>query len=141
MRRLVGHWILTGVVAGEHVTHDVDAAWALQGNYVRIDEIARERGHNGRPKYEATIFVGWLAASNRYVCIWLDNTEVSAGNVTCTAAAAQDSIPFEFHDAHGALMIATTFAYHRADNTWEWQINNVDNGRVTPFAALSLRRL
>ena len=138
--QLVGHWVLTGAVAGQNVVHDVDAAWALQGNYVRIGEVAREKGANGQPEYEATIFVGWHEDSNRYVCIWLDNTEVASGGISCTASPAQDSIPFEFRDEHGTLVIATTFTYHRSDDTWDWQINNVDNGNAAPFATLSLHR-
>jgi hypothetical protein len=140
MDRLVGQWVLTGVVAGQNVVHDVDAAWVLQGNYVRIGEVAREIGANGKPDYEATIFVGWHEGSSRYVCIWLDITEVASGDISCAASPAQDSIPFEFRNEHGSRVLATTFTYHRSNDTWDWQINNVDNGKVTPFATLSLRR-
>ena len=138
--RLVGHWVLTGVIGRQSVVHDVDANWVLDGNYVRISEISRERGDNGQPKYEATIFIGWLETAHHFVCIWLDNTEVASGGVTCVAAEAPNSLPFEFRDEHGALMIATTFAYHRDDDTWEWQIDNIRDGRAVRFANLSLHR-
>jgi hypothetical protein len=140
MGKLVGHWLLTGVIAGENVEHDVDAEWTLQGKYVRISEVAHETDDTGRPRYEATIFVGWLESAHHYVCVWLDNTEVASGEVTCTARQMADALPFEFRDAHGALMIATTFTYHRADDAWDWRIDNVENGRTSTFATLTLRR-
>jgi hypothetical protein len=137
LSHLVGHWTLTGTIAGQQTTHDVDVAWTLQNRYVRLDEIARERGANGLPQYEATIFVGWL--DDHYVCIWLDNTGVASGRITCDAAPTTDALPFEFRE-HGALQIATTFRYNRAKDTWTWTIDNIDNGRTTRFADLIMRR-
>ena len=138
--KLVGHWVLTGNIAGESVVHDVDADWVLQDNYVRISEVSRERGGDGQPSYEATIFVGWLESRHQFACIWLDNTEVASGEVACLAARTPDSFPFEFRDRSGKLLIATTFAYDRNDDTWGWKINNVEDGHAIPFADLSLRR-
>ena len=140
MSKLVGRWVLRGTIAHQNVVHDVEATWHLQGNYVRINEISRERGDNGGARYEATIYVGWLESAHRYACIWLDNTEVASGDVTCTTASAQDSMSFEFRDARGALLIATTFVYHVANDTWDWRIDNVSGGHVTPFAALTMHR-
>ncbi|MBS0384132.1 MAG: hypothetical protein JSS00_02135 [Proteobacteria bacterium] len=140
MSKLVGHWVLSGTIAHQSVVHDVDAQWVLQGNYVRLDEISREASANGRRQYEATIYIGWLESGHHYVCLWLDNTEVASGEVTCVAASAQDAMAFEFRDAHGVLQIATTLTYRRANDTWEWRIDNVSDGRATPFAALSMHR-
>ncbi|MEK7266709.1 MAG: hypothetical protein AAB227_11500 [Pseudomonadota bacterium] len=140
MDKLVGAWVLSGDIAGQSVVHDIDADWALQGNYVRINEVAREKGENGLPAYEAVIYIGWLAPADRFVCLWLDNTEVASGRVTCTAAPAPDALAFEFRDEQGALMIATTFTYRRSTDTWSWRIDNVEAGVHTRFADLELRR-
>jgi hypothetical protein len=118
--------------------HDVEAAWVLQGNYVRITEVSRERDDNGRPAYEAIVFVGWL--DDHYVCTWLDNTEVASGEVACAAAPTADAIPFEFRDAQGALIFTNTFAYNRAEDTWEWRLDNIRDGAADPFARVTLRR-
>jgi hypothetical protein len=136
--KLVGRWILTGVIAGQNTTHDVDAEWVLQGNYVRISEASRERNGNGRPQYEATIYVGWLR--DRYVCVWLDNTEVASGEISCAAAAAPESIPFEFRDRAGALTFINRFVYHAADDSWEWQMDNIRDGQPVSFGRVRLRR-
>ena len=136
--RLVGHWVLTGTIAGQSVTHEVDAGWTLQRHYLRLDEVSRERDAHGLAQYEATIFIGWL--DDHYVCLWLDNTGVASGDITCRAMAAPDALPFEFRDAHGALQIATTFRYNRADDTWTWRIDNIQDGRTERFADLTMRR-
>lgn len=138
LSHLVGHWTLTGTIAGQHTTHDVDVSWALQEHYVRLEEFSRERDTNGLPQYEATIFVGWL--DDHYVCIWLDNTGVASGKITCVAPQAVDALPFEFRDERGALQIATTFRYNRADDSWIWTIDNVENGHTSRFADLTMRR-
>ena len=140
LSRLVGRWVLTGTIAGQSTIHDVDAAWALQGNYVRLSEVSRERGQDGRPKYEATIYIGWLEGAHHYVCIWLDNTEVASGEVTCSANSAPNAIPFEFRDAHGALTFTNTFLYHGDSDAWEWRMDNIRGNNAEPFGRVNLRR-
>jgi hypothetical protein len=134
--RLVGRWVLTGTIAGQSTTHDVEASWVLQGNYVRL----RETGDNGLPLYEATVFIGWLESANHYVCFWFDNTGVASGDVTCSAPDAQDVIAFEFRDAQGALTFTNTFLYHPDSDTWEWRLDNIRDNSAAPFARVSLRK-
>jgi hypothetical protein len=138
--RLVGRWVLTGTIAGRSTVHDVEADWVLQRNYVRLSEISRERRDNGQPIYEATIFVGWAEGPRHYVCFWLDNTEVASGDVTCSAANAQDAIALEFRDAQGALIFTNTFLYHPDGDTWEWRMDNIRENVAAPFGRVSLRR-
>lgn len=140
LEHMVGRWVLTGEIAGEATTHDVEATWVLQGICVRITEVSRERGADGLPAYEATIFVGWLERANRYVCIWLDNTEVASGEVTCLAPHTPDAIPFEFRDGEGALIFTNTFSYDRTHDTWQWRMVNTTNGREDVFGVVTLAR-
>lgn len=138
--RMVGHWVLTGEIAGQATTHDVEVEWVLQHKYVRITEVSRERADNGLPQYEATIFVGWLETTNRYVCFWLDNTEVASGEVTCLALVAGDVIGFEFRDREGALIFTNRFTYDRAADTWQWRMVNPQGGREEVFGEVTLNR-
>ncbi|WP_395646695.1 hypothetical protein [Terricaulis sp.] len=138
--RIVGSWVLTGVIAGRQTTHDVEAIRVLGRNYVRLDEVSRELGEDGRPAYEATIYVGWLESRNQYVCIWLDNTEVATGDVTCVAGEAVDAIPFEFRDRDGALLFTNTFTFNRGDDSWEWRMVNVRGDQRDTFGVVTLRR-
>lgn len=140
LERMIGRWILTGEIAGQATVHDVEARWVLQGKYVRITEVSRERGEDGLPAYEATIFVGWLDSAERYVCLWLDNTEVASGEVTCLAPVAADTIPFEFRDRAGDLIFSNTFSYDRAEDAWQWRMVNTSGGRENVFGVVTLRR-
>jgi hypothetical protein len=135
--RMVGRWVLTGVIARQATTHDVAGAWVLQDKYVRLTETSREKGPDGRPQYEAVILVGWL--KDHYVCFWFDNTEVASGEVTCSARVADDAIPFEFRDAKGALMFTNTFTYDRSSDAWRWRLDNVGPGGVSTFGDVVLR--
>lgn len=138
LNRMAGRWVLTGTIAGQETTHDVEADWTLQRTYMRINEVSRERGDNGLPAYEATIYVGWL--NDHYVCIWLDNTEVASGEVTCTAAETPDVIPFVFRDAQGRIIFINTFTYDRAVDSWEWRMDNIRDGQPVTFGLVTLRR-
>lgn len=138
LSRLVGNWLLTGTIAGQSAVHDVDAEWVLQRNYVRINEVSRERGDNGLPAYEATILIGWL--DDHYVCFWFDNTEVASGDVTCRAAESANSLAFEFRDAEGALILTNTFTYDGAGDAWRWRLDNIQDGAPQLFGDVTLRR-
>jgi len=56
--RMVGHWVLKGVVHGLETTHDVDMDWVLNHEYLRIHEVSRERNGEGLPVYEAYVTLG-----------------------------------------------------------------------------------
>ena len=138
LNRMTGHWVLTGVIAGRNTVHDIEASWVLQGNYVRISETSRERDTNGRPAYEAIVYVGWTG--ERYVCFWFDNTEVASVPITCSARDAPDLIALEFRDQSGTLTFTNTFAYSPADDSWEWRMANIRDGRPVLFGTVTLRR-
>jgi len=140
LAKLVGRWTLSGTIRGKPTVHAVRAVPSLQGNYVRIEERSRERDPQGRPVYEATIFVGWNSRTGTYVCTWLDSTEVETGDVSCVAHPAANAMPFVFRDGSGNAVIATTFTYHPSSDRWEWAIDNVQGDRRTTFARLTLSR-
>src|SRR5262245_59770940 len=70
--RLAGRWTLSGTIAGHETTHDVDAEWTMNHQFMRVHEVSRDRGADGRPQYEATAFIGWHETRKQYVCYWLD---------------------------------------------------------------------
>src|ERR1700719_2377392 len=72
LNRLVGNWVLKGELAGRQTVHDVQAGWVLNGRYVRLDEVSRDRDGHGRSAYVASIYIGWEPHSRSYTCIWLD---------------------------------------------------------------------
>ncbi len=93
-----GDWVMTGTIAGDEVVHDVDADWVLAGHYLRFHDFSREREESGERAYEATVYIGWDAQTERFVCLWLDVTggEGLSIGVLGYAAPVGDTIPFVF---------------------------------------------
>ncbi len=140
--RLTGHWVLHGTLAGKETTHDVAADWVLGHEYVRLHEVSREKNRDGQPAYEAIVFVGWDASSSQYACLWLDST--GGGGLSSQAIAhakrSSDEIPFVFKESDGSISFTNTFVHHKESDSWAWIMDNVEKGKSTPFARLTLER-
>ena len=140
--RLVGHWVLRGQLAGKNTTHDVDAEWVLNRLYVRLHEVSREKEADGRPAYEAIIYVCRDPASGEYAALWMDTTAAGAFAPEGTGRAKPDgdSLPFVFKDAHGEVSFRNTFAYDAQHTSWTWALDNIDHGAAKPFGRVTLTR-
>ena len=139
--RLTGTWVMEGTIAGKQITHDVEAAWVLDQNYVRLHEVSREKDATGKPEYEAIVLLEWEPDSGEYACLWLDSTGGGglSANVIGHAKPSGNEIPFLFKGGDGSR-IHNTFAYNEADDTWQWLIDNEREGQLLPFARVTLRR-
>jgi len=141
LEKMTGHWVLRGTIAKAQATHDVDAEWVLDKEYIQIHEVSREKGANGKPAYEAIVHVVWDPKVGEYACLWLDTTgvatfpEAGVGHAKPTG----DAIRFRFTDPAGGG-INTTFAYDRGKDAWSWSIDNDEKGKITPFARVTLTR-
>lgn len=136
---LSGHWVLEGKIAGKQTTHDVDAEWVLEHHYLRIHEVSRERNAQGEPAYEATVHIGWNQASAEYGCVWLDTYGGLAAVSLGKAKRSGDQIPFLFQDKDD--IFHATFVYHEAGDSWEWNMDNEADGKLRPFARVTLTRV
>jgi len=137
---MVGNWVLRGTIAHKSVVHDVEADWVLARHYIRIHEVSRERDNNGRPEYEAIVFVAWNEHGPRYSCVWLD---VIGGLTTlsiCVASPIGNELPFEFRGEKGDIDLRNVFAYNPKEDAWEWRIDNVEKGVSKEFARVRLTR-
>src|SRR5271170_7891813 len=138
---LAGNWILQGTIAGGETTHDIESDWVLNHEYLRIHETSREKNAQGKPAYEAIVFISWEASSSDYRCLWLDST--SGEGLASTQGIAKgkrngDEIAFLFKSKDGDFH--TTFAYNRSADTWQWLMDGEENGKLSPFARLKLTR-
>jgi hypothetical protein len=131
---LIGKWVLQGTIAGSATTHDVTAEWVLGHEYIRLHEVSRERADNGQPLYEAIVFIGRDEATGGYAILWLDST--GGGGITAQGIGhgkrSGDQIAFLFSDFHN------TFVYSKTSNTWQWIMDNEKNGKLEPFARVTL---
>ena len=137
----VGKWVLAGTVGGAATTHDVDAAWVLGHQYVKFQEVSREKKADGQPEYEAIVFIGWDQPTGQYSCLWLDNTGGGGliGQAIAHAKRENDKMAFLFKGADGSLF-HTTFAYDKTTDTWQWKMDGEESGKLTPFARVKLTR-
>jgi len=138
--RLAGSWVLRGTIDGQSVTHDVDARWVLEGNYVQLHEVARETDADGRPAYEAIVYLDWEADPGEYACLWLDST--AGGGLSAPAGRARPrgtAIPLLFEGTDGSRF-HNTFAYEAGRDAWTWTMDSEREGRLVPFARVRLER-
>ncbi len=139
---LAGRWVMTGTIAGQEITHDLEAEWVLDGHYLYFHERARERDENGDPAYESQVYFGWDEAGERLVCLWLDITG-GGGLVPDGFGYARpdgDRIPFVWGEGADS-QIHNTFTYLRDEDAWAWRIDNVRQGEPSNFAQVVLNRV
>ena len=46
-----------GLIAGQQTVHNVDVVGVLNGGYMRLHEVSREKNARGVPAYEAIVFI------------------------------------------------------------------------------------
>ena len=138
---LAGKWVLEGTIAGRQMTHDIEASWVLNHEYLQLHEISREKDASGGVAYEAIVYLSWDVKAQQYTCLWLDSTAGGGLSAEGIARANQagDSIPLVF-TISPADQIHTTFSYDKSNDTWQWLIDNVEKGQVHRFANVTLRR-
>ena len=140
-QRLVGHWVLRGTLARQQTVHDVTFEWLLGREYVQMHEVSRELASNGTPIYEAVVLLGRDPKTSEYACMWMDNTAAAAfpPEGIGRGYVAGDSIPFLFHYT-ATTSFHTTFIYDRANDSWQWHMDNDSSGVRRPFGRLTLTR-
>jgi hypothetical protein len=141
LNKLTGNWVLQGTIAGQETTHDVVAKRVLNGQYVQLIEVSREKDINGNPLYESIVYICWQEEKKQYFCLWLDNTsnEGISNQVIGRAKQNEDKIEmvFKFSEAN---QFYTTFLYHRDTDTWQWLMDGEENGKLQPFARVKLTK-
>ncbi|MHC1480633.1 hypothetical protein ACYJW8_10295 [Frateuria aurantia] len=142
LEHLAGHWLLRGMIAGQPVVHDVQARWVLGHEYLEIHELARRNGAAGRPGYKAIIYLGFNPDLKRYVCLWLDSTSGNALVPTGLGLAEPEAsqLRFVWRDGGGQPTLSNRFHYDATTDRWQWLIENIEHGKSTPFAELTLSR-
>ncbi len=138
---LAGEWVLRGTIAGKETTHDVACDWVLGHQYMRLQEVSREKNAAGQAEYEAIVFIGWDQALGEYACLWLDNTGGGGlvGQAIGHAGRGGDAIAFQFKGADGSVF-HNTFTYGKENGAWEWRMEGEAGGKLQPFALVKLTR-
>jgi hypothetical protein len=141
LNKLIGKWTLKGSIEERETTHDVNAERVLNGQYVQLKEVSREKDEKGNPSYTAIVYLTWLKAKNEYECLWLDNTSNAglSNGITGRAKPNGDKIEFVFKYSD-TLQFHTAFLYDRNADTWQWFMDEDNNGKLQPFARMKMTR-
>lgn len=137
--KLQGAWVITGTVAGEKTVDDLDVEWVNQHQYLRLHEVSRDRRPNGRPRYEATVYIGWNQPTAKYGIVWLDDFGGLSTQSIGLAVKTGDQLPFVFTNPDGSFT-RTTMTYDPATKGWTWTIDEDRAGKLSRFASLTLTR-
>jgi hypothetical protein len=91
--------------------------------------------------YEAIVFIGWDQSTGQYACLWLDST--GGGGLSAQAIGyakpSGDEIAFLFKGSDGSIF-HTTFVYNKDGDSWQWIMDGEEDGKLQPFARVSLTR-
>jgi hypothetical protein len=141
LNRLTGKWILSGEIDGQKTTHDITAQRVLNGQYVQIKEVSREKDPSGKPLYDAIIYLCWEESKKQYSCLWLDNTSNGglSNGIIGRASYNGDKIEMIFTFSETSRF-HTAFLYDRIGDTWQWLMDADDNGKRQPFARVKLTK-
>jgi hypothetical protein len=139
LNKLEGAWVITGTVAGEKTTDDLTVEWVNQHQYLRLHEVSRHKRPNGRPRYEATVYIGWNQPIAKYGIVWLDDFGGLSTQSIGLATKVGDQLPFVFTNTDGSFT-RTTMTYNPASKGWTWTIDEDRAGKLSRFAALTLTR-
>lgn len=133
--RLVGRWIMHGVVQGDSVTYSVDASRELEGRFVLL----RLKDVQIPAQYEAHVYAGVDSATAKVIIHWMDGFGAGASIPHGEGAARGDTLVVTFAYAHGDFR--DTFVYDRSRDRWQMRFESADGkGGWARFAEYRMTR-
>jgi hypothetical protein len=137
---LTGKWVLQGTIAGQQTTHDVSVDRVLGDQYVEVTEVSHEKEADGKPSYDAKVFITWNRGTNLYDCLWLDNTGNEGLKDGAAGHAPYEPNKLKFTFKTGTGNFYTTFIYDKLTDSWQWLMDGEENNKLQPFARLKMVR-
>src|SRR5664279_3777992 len=139
--QMTGNWLLKGNIGGKETTHDITTASVLGHQYIQLTEISREKNASGEPEYEATVFITFDTKKNEYTCLWLDNTGNGGLSAQAVGHAKPDGNRIEFiFKISDTSNFHTVFLYDKVTDSWQWMMDDEENGKSQSFARVNLTR-
>ncbi len=133
LERLQGSWTLRGAIQGKPRALLLTAEWVLNHQFLRVHQRDAAPGADGKPSYEAEVFIGYDNASERYVVHWLDVFGGRWSETLGYGTRSGSSIRFVFEYPDGPFH--NTFTWNPSTGTWRFLLEQKDAaGRWTVFA-------
>ena len=141
LNKLIGNGTLNGIIDGQKTIKDIDLQRVLNGQYVQLKEVSREKDQKGNPLYEAIVYICWEESKKQYSCLWLDNTSNGGISNGIIGRANQNGDKIELIFKYGDTnQFHTTFLYDKGTNTWQWLMDGEENGKLQSFARVILTK-
>ena len=136
-----GKWLPKGTIEGKETTHDIVTEWVLGHEYIQIKEVSREKNANGKPVYDAIVYIGLNKDLTEYSCLWLDNTGSNGLNAQAFGHAKRNGnkLEFQFKITDNSIF-HTTFTYNPQEDSWQWTMDDEENGKWQSFAKMKLTK-
>ena len=131
---------MEGTLAGKQTKHDIDAQWVLDHHYLRIHEVSQEKKADGKPQYEAMIFIAWNEKPEHYSCAWLDVYGGFSVASIGIAPPSENELAFTFKNEKGEPDFSNKFVYDSKTDTWSDVLDNIVDGAKKPFGRVKLTR-
>ena len=112
---LQGQWKLKGNIAGHPAEAELEAAWVLNHQFLKVHEKATTP-IPGRPLYEADVYIGYDNASERYVAHWIDIYGGRFSETIGFGARSGNNIKFVFEYPDGPFH--NTFSWNAGSKSW-----------------------
>ncbi|HKO62596.1 MAG TPA: hypothetical protein VJV03_15630 [Pyrinomonadaceae bacterium] len=133
---LVGEWKLVRKMQGRISEHVVKADWVLNHQFIRI----QMRHVENPPAYEATVFIGWDHARERYIVHWLDVFGGKSSETLGHGTSNGNTIKFTF--AYPEHPFVNTFTWNPEAKTWNFLMQQKNpNKSWSVFAEDNLSRI
>jgi hypothetical protein len=133
--QLTGDWAMTGRVRGRPAEYVCHAEWVLNHQFLQLTmrDVAQP------PAYQATVYLGYDNASDRYVTHWLDAFGGRFSETLGYGQRVESAIRLVFEYPDGPFH--TTFAWDPKARTWSVLMEDRGAGGVwQEFASYTLRR-
>ncbi|HUL74219.1 MAG TPA: hypothetical protein VLT86_14015 [Vicinamibacterales bacterium] len=129
---LQGTWKAIGPIMGQPRDLNITAEWVLNHQFLLVHQ-KDAKPIEGKPLYEAEVYVGYDNASDRYVVHWID---IYGGRTSETLGYGRrmgNSILFVFEYPDGPFH--NTFTWNAGAKTWRFLLEQKDaTGKWTVFA-------
>jgi hypothetical protein len=129
---LQGRWKLKGTIVGHPGDADLDAAWTLNHQFLKLHEKGTA-AIPGRTMYEADVYLGHDNASERYVAHWIDIYGGRFSETLGYGTRAGNTIRFVFEYPDGPFH--NTFTWNPEAKSWRFLLEQKnDQGKWSVFA-------
>ena len=121
LERLVGRWMVKGVVGSHAVQYQMDGRWTLQHRYV---ELHMQDVKHRPAQYEARVFIGADTVPDHVLAHWIDIFGAAYSVPPATGVIRGDSLMLDFPYPTGAFH--DSFVLDRAHKTWRIRLDAAD---------------